>query len=377
MTVQTARLQISDTLPFERTVRVHDAFGGVFDLAPYEVCFIGKARASSTNAPLFKYSSIRDNSVIVDEHSGTIRLSIPRSQLEKLKTPHYTVSLRERSTNTYIPLLAGTLQRSASNEDLAEFDFYIDGDAVIPEALKQLDPELFRGPPGEKGDKGDKGEQGDQGIKGDRGPQGLKGDKGDKGDKGEQGLKGDKGEQGRVGPIPVHQWRGTEIRFELPGNIWGPWVDLGKLAKGSGGPASGLTGFVGGGSGAPGPAGRSGVASFETVAFENIPEGAPVNVYDNSGILTSRLACALSYDTRVIGYAGITVTTGETLTVELAPSSTAVSGLSVGDVFLSETPGGITNTPPTNLGSIVQQLGFAISSSEVILLPLALPVLLA
>src|SRR6266498_1541868 len=30
---------------------------------------------------------------------------------------------------------------------------------------------------------------------------------------------------GQVGPMPRHQWRGTELRFELPDG-WGPFVEL-------------------------------------------------------------------------------------------------------------------------------------------------------
>jgi hypothetical protein len=267
--------------------------------------------------------------------------------------------------------LSGNLQKAPSPDDAQEFELFLDGERVSTEALKRLDPELFRGHPGQKGDKGDLGDKGDKGdaglsVKGDHGP------KGDKGDKGDKGPKGDKGDQGDVGPVPLHQWRGTDLRFELPDGSWGPWIDLASKAKGKGAGGGG-----GGAAGSQGPAGRSAVASFATVASEAITEGMPVNVYDDAGTLKSRLACALSYDTRVIGYAGITVAPGDPLNVELAPSTTAATGLVVGDVFLSETPGQVTNTPPIAVGSIVQQLGFAISPVEVILLPLALPVLLA
>jgi hypothetical protein len=153
MSAMTARLQISDTLPFERTVRVFDAYGAPFDLSPYEVCFVGRARADSTNAPLFNYSSIRDTSVLVDPHSSTVRVSIPRAMLDKLKNPHYAISLKERATGAQLRLLSGNLQKAPSPDDAQEFELFLDGELVSTEALKRLDPELFRGHPGQKGER--------------------------------------------------------------------------------------------------------------------------------------------------------------------------------------------------------------------------------
>lgn len=378
MAAKTVKLQVSDTQPFERLVMVHDAFGGVFDLKPYEVCFVGKVHAQSSNTPLFKYSSIRDTSVMVDEASGWVRVSLPREKLDKIRETHYSISLRERATGVYIPLLEGTLQRKASNDDAEGFSFYIDGDHVSVEALKTVDPELLRGPPGPPGDKGDRGEKGEDGKDG----VGFKGDKGDKGEKGEDGERGPRGfvgDTGPIGPMPRHQIRDDEIRFEIEEGVWGPWIDLGKaiakLLKAKVSVALGAGGGGGGsGNGAPGPAGedgRSAVASFLTVAVEDIIAGTPVNVFDNAGVLSSRKATALYYEARVTGYAADDVTSGESLVVELAPYSVKGMGLVVGDVYLSEAPGEFTNIAPTSIGSIRQRIGFAISDSEVILVPLA------
>jgi hypothetical protein len=375
MTAQTVRLASSQTAPFERTVRVCDAFGDALDLTPYEVCFVGRARASSTNAPLFSFSSVRDHNVSVDYLTGTIRVAIPRAVLDKLKRPHYSVSLRERATGAQLCLLKGWLVKGAPAED--EVVLYLEGQELhsaklLEVPLEKVDPESLRGPKGDPGPPGKDGEPGAPGKDGAPGPKGDPGAPGAPGKQGERGPKGEKGDTGEVGPVPKHQWRGTELRFEIPNGDWGPWVDLAPLAKGH------VIGHFGlGGAGTPGPAGRSAVAGFTALASEAIGAGMPVSVYDDAGTLSARKACALSYDTRVIGYAASSVSIGDDLTVELAPRSTAVSGLTIGDVFLSETPGEIVNNPPTATGSIVQQLGFAISSSEVILLPLALPVLLA
>ncbi len=53
-----------------------------------------------------------------------------------------------------------------------------------------------------------------------------KGDKGDKGDAGKSGKKGGKGDAGQLGPMPKHEWRGSELRFEIEPGKWGKWADL-------------------------------------------------------------------------------------------------------------------------------------------------------
>ena len=66
---------------------------------------------------------------------------------------------------------------------------------------------------------------------------------------------GAQGPQGDVGPPPKHEWKATSLRFELPGNQWGPWVDL-QGPRGFGG--------GGGGIGAQGPQGFQGAAGSGT-----------------------------------------------------------------------------------------------------------------
>ena len=133
-----------------------------------------------------------------------------------------------------------------------------------------------KGDKGERGDKGDrgergltgeKGERGNTGLKGERGDRGIKGDKGERGDAGATGLKGDKGDRGEAGADgkdgingkdglngvdglsvkgdkgdkPAHEWKGTQIRFEMPNGQWGKYIDL----KGQ----DGIGRFMGGSSG--------------------------------------------------------------------------------------------------------------------------------
>ena len=378
MSAHAVTFETSPTEAFEREVQLFDGHGAPLDMSPYEVCFTGKPRADSTNAPLFSYSSVRDNHVLVEPNTAVVRYSLPRAVLDRTKTAHCTLSLRERATGVQVRLLSGNLRQikatSASNEPLA---LYVDGDHISLEPYPNVDPEKLRGERGLDGI----GETGPPGPPGPPGENGRDGQNGKDGKDGQRGLKGDpgpKGDRGPPGPPPNHQWRGTELRFELPDGEWGEWVDLAPLTRPG---ASTLRGFIGGGSGGgtsqPGPPGRSAVASFEATASESIGKGQPLKAYLNGAVLSARLACALSYDTRVIGYAAAAAVTGEVLTVELAPSTTAATGLDVGEVFLSEIAGELVNEAPTAIGSIAQQVGFAISSTEVILIPLAVAVLRA
>lgn len=43
---------------------------------------------------------------------------------------------------------------------------------------------------------------------------------------GPPGPPGPPGKAGDIGPMPLHQWRDTELRFELKPGIWGKWTDL-------------------------------------------------------------------------------------------------------------------------------------------------------
>lgn len=49
------------------------------------------------------------------------------------------------------------------------------------------------------------------------------------------------GEPGPIGPMPKHQVRNGEVRFEQPDGLWGPWIETqasGQSNPGGGGPLS-------------------------------------------------------------------------------------------------------------------------------------------
>ena len=98
------------------------------------------------------------------------------------------------------------------------------------------------GPPGKDGIPGKDGLDGKDGV-GIRGLAGADGADGARGQDGPQGVPGADGERGPVGPMPKHEWRGTQLRFQQTGGKWGKWTDLQGPAGKSGGGV-----FVGGGS---------------------------------------------------------------------------------------------------------------------------------
>lgn len=102
-------------------------------------------------------------------------------------------------------------------------------------------------------------------------------------------------------------------------------------------------------------------------ASENLAAGDFVNIHVSSG-LKVRKADASNPAKFAVGYVLAAVTSGQAATVYYGNLNTQVSGLTAGDtLFLSGgTPGAVTATAPTTSGYIVQQLGVATSTSEIL-----------
>lgn len=82
---------------------------------------------------------------------------------------------------------------------------------------------------GKKGDTGPRGADGDPGVAGKDGQRGDPGPRGAPGKDGRDGIDGAAGatgDEGPIGPMPKHQWRGSELRFQQTKKKWGSWVDL-------------------------------------------------------------------------------------------------------------------------------------------------------
>jgi hypothetical protein len=101
---------------------------------------------------------------------------------------------------------------------------------------------------------------------------------------------------------------------------------------------------------------------------ENLTAGDFVNIFNNSGTPTARKADA-SNGRQAFGYVLTGVTSPANATVYLSGRNTAVTGATVGTVFLSATTaGGFSSTAPATPGAnvILQRLGNAISATSIV-----------
>ena len=99
-------------------------------------------------------------------------------------------------------------------------------------------------------------------------------------------------------------------------------------------------------------------------ASEALSAGDCVNKWNDSGTVKVRKA-----DTNgkpADGYVKAAVTSGANATVYSDGLNDAVTGLTIGTVYLSATPGGYSSTPPADgSGLVLQELGFANSATAV------------
>lgn len=97
-------------------------------------------------------------------------------------------------------------------------------------------------------------------------------------------------------------------------------------------------------------------------AGEGLSAGNLVNLYVSGGAFRVRRADA-SAGRPAHGYVLQAYNLGEIAQVYNEGSNTQVAGLTGERVFLSTTPGGVTNTPPSVAGQIVQRVGTAYSAT--------------
>lgn len=103
------------------------------------------------------------------------------------------------------------------------------------------------------------------------------------------------------------------------------------------------------------------------VAAGALIAGDFVNIYNNLGVVTCRLADASAIGTRAHGFVLAAVANAAMATVffEGENNGAGVTGMIGGDVFLSEVAGDATATAPTTSGAIVQKLGVGISATGI------------
>jgi hypothetical protein len=102
------------------------------------------------------------------------------------------------------------------------------------------------------------------------------------------------------------------------------------------------------------------------VTSEALGAGDFVNIFDNAGTRSARKADA-SNGRPAHGYTLVAVASGQTATVYKSGSNSALTGLTVGQIyFLSATTAGAkTATAPSSAGQFVQVLGYADSANSI------------
>lgn len=99
-------------------------------------------------------------------------------------------------------------------------------------------------------------------------------------------------------------------------------------------------------------------------ASENLAAGDFVNVHNSGGARVRKADAATNKPAQ--GFVLAAVTSGNTATVYFEGTNSQVSGKTPGAVqFLSATPGTSTETAPTTATHLVQDLGVAVSATEI------------
>lgn len=100
-------------------------------------------------------------------------------------------------------------------------------------------------------------------------------------------------------------------------------------------------------------------------ASEALAAGAYVNVWSSAGAFKVRNADATVAGKEAHGFVLNAVASGANATVYFESTNTSVTGQTPGVVYLANTPGAGTATPPNAAGNVVQRLGFAASATTV------------
>lgn len=108
-----------------------------------------------------------------------------------------------------------------------------------------------------------------------------------------------------------------------------------------------------------------GADTILVLAHESMTAGEFVNIYDDTGTAKCRKADASAIGTMAHGFLLTGVTGGQNATVYFEGTNNQVTGMSIGNQFLSETAGVSTATAPTTSTAIVQRLGVATSATSI------------
>ncbi len=112
------------------------------------------------------------------------------------------------------------------------------------------------------------------------------------------------------------------------------------------------------------PAGH-GADQVNAPCSEDLAAGDQINLWVDSGAVKMRKADASAAlaGKRAHGFVNAAYTSGQTARAFRGGNNTGLTGMTPGTMYLSETPGQVTATPPTTAGAIVQEVGYAMSST--------------
>lgn len=112
---------------------------------------------------------------------------------------------------------------------------------------------------------------------------------------------------------------------------------------------------------------------ISATATETIASGAWVNVFNNSGVISVRNADATTNGKPAHGFVlAAYVSTNVATVYTPGQTNTGLTALTLGgEYYLSTTPGGATATAPSTSGNIVQRLGIADKTTEIVFVPYA------
>lgn len=109
---------------------------------------------------------------------------------------------------------------------------------------------------------------------------------------------------------------------------------------------------------------------YSVIASEALNAGDFVQIFDDGGTPKARKADATTVGKECFAYVLDNANLAETVNVHYEGVNSALTGLTPGaSYYLATTAGAATNTPPSAAGSVVQFLGRAISTSELMFEP--------
>ena len=122
------------------------------------------------------------------------------------------------------------------------------------------------------------------------------------------------------------------------------------------------------------PSGLGASVSPTVTASAAISAGMLTNIYNNAGVLSVRPADNTNAASFANSFATAAIAAAATGTVTLTGICAGMTGMTAGVTQYLGTAGGVTTTPPTTVNYLVQEVGFALSTTTMEFAPDPTPV---